>query len=160
MSGCLRRWFITMDRQVKQLLLSVFQFIHDNKLTAWVIEYQKCVRQNTTVFTLCMVCHLLVEPRTDSRILGCYIPMYSPIARSVVLRRRYWTLIDLLSNVFIHKVARSRLSTQMAEPCKERNSCLPSLSSIMMCIFGWACWWYYLMCLCTHLGYDLCCIRH
>ena len=52
--------------------------------------------------------------------LGCYITMYSPIARSVVLRRRNRIIIDLLYNVFIHNAARSRLSPQMAEPCKER----------------------------------------
>ena len=46
--------------------------------------------------------------------------MYSPIARSVVLRRRNQTIIDLLGKVFIHNAARSKLSLQMAKPCKER----------------------------------------
>ena len=56
----------------------------------------------------------------QSNKLGCYITIYSLIARSVVLRRRNWTIIDLLGNVFIHNPARSRLSPQMAELCKER----------------------------------------
>ena len=56
----------------------------------------------------------------ESNKLGCYITMYLPIARSVVLRRRNWTIIDLLGNVFIHNAARSRLSPQMVKPCKER----------------------------------------
>ena len=46
----------------------------------------------------------------QSNKLGCYITMYSPIARSVVLRRRNRTIIDLLGNVFIHNAARSRVS--------------------------------------------------
>ena len=46
--------------------------------------------------------------------------MCSPIARSVVLKRRNRTTLELLGNVFIHIAARSRLSPQMAEPCKER----------------------------------------
>ena len=37
----------------------------------------------------------------QSNKLGCYITMYSPIARSVVLRRRGQTIMDLLGNVFI-----------------------------------------------------------
>ena len=44
--------------------------------------------------------------------------MYSPIARSVVLKRN-WTIVELLGNVFIHIAGRSRLSLQMEEPCKE-----------------------------------------
>ena len=56
----------------------------------------------------------------ESNKLGCYITMYSSIARSVVLRRRNRTIIDLLGKVFIHNAARSRLSLQMAKPCKER----------------------------------------
>ena len=51
--------------------------------------------------------------------------MYSPFARSVVLRRRNRTIIDLLGNVFIHKAARSRLSPQMVEPCKEQGRSQP-----------------------------------
>ena len=46
--------------------------------------------------------------------------MYSPIARSVVLRRRNQTKIDLLGNIFIHNAATSRLSLQMVEPRKEQ----------------------------------------
>ena len=46
--------------------------------------------------------------------------MYLPIARSVILKRRNQTTIDLLGNVFIHNAARSRLSPQMAKLCKER----------------------------------------
>ena len=56
----------------------------------------------------------------QSNKLGCYIRIHSPTARSVVLRRRNRTIIDLIGNVFIHNGARSRLSPQMAEPCKER----------------------------------------
>ena len=56
----------------------------------------------------------------ESNKLGCYITMYLPTARSVVLRRRNQTIIDLLGNVFIHNAARSNLSPQMAKPCKER----------------------------------------
>ena len=48
--------------------------------------------------------------------------MYSPIARSVVFKRRNWTTLELLGNFFIHIAARARLSPQMAEPCKERIS--------------------------------------
>ena len=47
--------------------------------------------------------------------------MYSPIARSAVLRRNQ-TIADLLGNVFIHIAARSWLSLQKAEPCKEQIS--------------------------------------
>ena len=43
--------------------------------------------------------------------------MYSPIARSVVLRRNQ-TILKLLGNISIHIAARSRLSPQMAGPCK------------------------------------------
>ena len=45
--------------------------------------------------------------------------MYSPIARSVVLKRKDWTTLERLGNVFIHIAARSRLSLQMAEPREE-----------------------------------------
>ena len=55
---------------------------------------------------------------TYCKALGCYI-MYSPIARSVVLRRRNRTIINLFGNIFFHNAARSKLSPQMAEPCKE-----------------------------------------
>ena len=48
--------------------------------------------------------------------------MYSPVARSVVLRRRNRTIIDLLDNVFIHNAAKSKLYPQMAEPCKVRSN--------------------------------------
>ena len=51
--------------------------------------------------------------------LGCYITMYAPIARSGVLGRRNWTTINLLGNISIHNAARSRLSSQMAELCKD-----------------------------------------
>ena len=71
-------------------------------------------------FALCTVGHLRREPRTESRIeLRCYIKMYSPIARSVVLKRNR-TIIDHLGIVFIHNAARSRLSPQITKPCKER----------------------------------------
>ena len=43
--------------------------------------------------------------------------MNSPIARSVVLKRRNLTTFKLLGNVFIHIAARLRLSPQMAELC-------------------------------------------
>ena len=46
--------------------------------------------------------------------------MYSPIERSVVLRKRNRTIIDLLGNVFIHNAARSRLSPQIAKLCKDQ----------------------------------------
>ena len=47
--------------------------------------------------------------------------MYSPIAMSVVLKRRTQTTLKLLGNVFIHIAARSRLSLKMVQPCKERE---------------------------------------
>ena len=46
--------------------------------------------------------------------------MYSPIALSVVLKRQNQTTLELLGKVFIRIAARSRLSSQMADPCKER----------------------------------------
>ena len=51
--------------------------------------------------------------------IGCYITMYSSIARSVVLKRRNRTTLELLGNILIHITAGSRLSPQMVEPCKE-----------------------------------------
>ena len=39
------------------------------------------------------------------------------------MRRRNRTVIDLLGNLFIYNAARSRLSPQMAELCKERTVC-------------------------------------
>ena len=72
------------------------------------------------VFALCMVYCLGRALNWQSNKLGYYITLYSPIARSVVLRRRNQTIIDLFGNVFIHNAARSRLSLQMAKPCKER----------------------------------------
>ena len=50
---------------------------------------------------------------------GYYKTMYSPIARSVVFRRRHRTIVELLGVIFIHIAARSRLSPQMVEPCKK-----------------------------------------
>ena len=47
-----------------------------------------------------------------------YITMYSPIARSVVLRRRNWTILELLGNAFIHIAARSRLPLQWRNRAK------------------------------------------
>ena len=70
----------------------------------------------------------------QSNKLGCYITMSSPNARSVVLRRRNQTIIDLLGNVFIHNAARPRLSPQMAKPCKER------INSLRGGFKGWGCW--------------------
>ena len=54
--------------------------------------------------------------------LGCYIKMYLPIARSVLLRRRNRTMVGLLGNVLIYTGARSRISPQMVEPCKEQSN--------------------------------------
>ena len=38
----------------------------------------------------------------------------------MILRRRNRTIIDLLGNIFIHNAARSRLSPQRVELCKEQ----------------------------------------
>ena len=46
--------------------------------------------------------------------------MHSPIARSLGLKRRNRTTLELLCNVFIHIAVRSRLSPKMEEPFKER----------------------------------------
>ena len=54
--------------------------------------------------------------------------MYSPIARSVVLKRRNQTTLEMLGNIFNHISARLRLSPQMVEPCKERIMPQPSKS--------------------------------
>ena len=56
----------------------------------------------------------------QSNISECYITMYSPTTRSLVLKRTNRTIVELLGNIFIHIAARSRLSLQMAESCKER----------------------------------------
>ena len=53
-------------------------------------------------------------------ILGHYITMYSPIVRSVLLKRRNQTILKLLGNVFIHIAARSKLFPQMAGPYEVR----------------------------------------
>ena len=47
---------------------------------------------------------------------------YSPIVRSVVLKRRNRTTLKLLGNVFIHIAARSRLSLQMVERIQTFNN--------------------------------------
>ena len=46
--------------------------------------------------------------------------MFSPIAKSVILKRRNQTTLKLLGNVFIHVAASSKLSLHMAELCKKR----------------------------------------
>ena len=66
----------------------------------------------------------------ESNYLGCDITMYSPTARSEVLRRRNRTIIDMLGNVFIQNGARLRLSLQMAKPCKKRISRWPLIMVI------------------------------
>ena len=40
--------------------------------------------------------------------------------------------MDLLGNVFIHNAARSRLSSQMAEPCASKCVILTFLSSVSL----------------------------
>ena len=62
-------------------------------------------------FTLCMVRQPLAVTASicQSNKSGYYITIYSPIARSVVLRRNQ-TIVKLLGNIFIHIAARSRLS--------------------------------------------------
>ena len=78
----------------------------------------------------------------ESNKLRCYITMYSPIARSVVLRWKNWTIIELLGNVFIHNAARLRLSPQMAKPCKEQ---------IVLPCSDWA------LCVIEAWKYNMCC---
>ena len=70
------------------------------------------------LFALHTVRHLRGEPQTESRKNKQCI--YSPIARSVVLKRRNWTTLELSGNVSFILLIRSRLFPQMAEPCKER----------------------------------------
>ena len=53
----------------------------------------------------------------ESNKLGCYITMYLPIARAVILRGRNRS-VRPPGNVFIHN---TRLSLQMVKPCKERK---------------------------------------
>ena len=55
--------------------------------------------------------------------------MYSPTAKSVVLRRRNRTINNHLGNVFIHNAARLRLSPQTAA-CKEQISEIGTFSAI------------------------------
>ena len=97
----------------------------------WKIDLKSQLRDNKNAFWSCVSGYCVIRSlhgrpfagratNWESNKLGCYITTYSPIARSVVLRWRNQTIIDLLGNVFIHNAARSRLSPQMAKPCKER----------------------------------------
>ena len=58
--------------------------------------------------------------------LGLYRTMFSPLARSVVLRRNQTIVVELSGNIFIHIAAIWKLSLQ-TEPCRNANcECLLS----------------------------------
>ena len=118
---------INIEKAISKILFShknLFEPLHNLKIYSKICN---CFCQTTFIasigqmflFAFCMVRHLRVEARTDSK-LGHYILMYPHIARSVVFKRRNRTTLELLGNICNHIAARSRLSPQMAKTCKEQ----------------------------------------
>ena len=73
------------------------------QVSVYIEQFCKITEQ--IQFALCTVAHLRGRASNwESNNLVCDITMYSPIARSVVLRRRNWIIIDLFGNVFVHNI--------------------------------------------------------
>ena len=106
------KWMFMKSALIKP---SIFNHVSNNILQ---LEYTPSIHYEN--FRLLFIRSLHGRPfagrasNWESNKLGCYITMYSPITRSVVLRRRNWTIIDLLGNVFIHNAARSRLRARLS----------------------------------------------